>query len=331
MNPIPLVRSQTLRPLLDFANRTGAPAPPSLARAEAAFRDPCALIPLALAGRLWEEVACALGDEAVGLRVGKLTRVEEIGELGWRVRRSETVGDALENAVRFGSRCSSGQQHWLEHRGDEVWFRRSYAPALRRGRRQVNDFALMLTLNAIQLGAGAGWRPSEIHFEGLPPPHAEQLAKLAEKGIRFGEPSTTLVFPQRVLALSMPVAPQAPAAAASSTLRALLPATDFKRSVRQTIASLLRLGSANLAVAAEMSGMSARSLQRRLSESHLDFGQLVEEARFESAQRLLGDPGVKIVEVAAELGYTDSANFTRAFRRWTGVPPREFRRSHPAP
>jgi AraC-like DNA-binding protein len=211
-------------------------------------------------------------------------------------------------------------------RGAEVWFSRSFAPALRRGRRQVNDFALMLVLGTIRLGAGADWRPSEIRFDGPPPSHAAELAALAERGVHFGDSSTTLVFPRQVLEL--PIPPAVPVVAGRPLPRSALPASEFRGSVRQTVASLLRLGSANLTVAAEMSGMSARSLQRRLHEVQLDFGRLVEEARLDSARRMLGDPGLKIVQVAAELGYTDSANFTRAFRRWTGVPPREFRRSH---
>jgi AraC-like DNA-binding protein len=188
----------------------------------------------------------------------------------------------------------------------------------------------MLLFHTIRLAAGPEWRPSEIHFEGPALSHADQLAALAEKGVRFGESATTLVFPRRVLALTLPPALPPPAKAAWPVPRSWLPAPDFQRSVRQTVASLLRLGSPKLTMAAEMSGMSARSLQRRLHESRLDFGQLVEDARFDSARRMLGDPEVKIVEVAAELGYTDSANFTRAFRRWSGVPPREFRRSHAA-
>jgi AraC-like DNA-binding protein len=53
--------------------------------------------------------------------------------------------------------------------------------------------------------------------------------------------------------------------------------------------------------------------------------------RFEAAVRMLDEPSMKIVEIAADLGYTDSANFTRAFRRWAGVPPQAFRRAaeHP--
>ena len=329
MHPIPLIRACALRPLLDFAKRSGLEPPGSLARVESVFRDPRSLIPLALVGRLWEDVALQSGDDAIGLRAGEQARIEDLGELGWLMRRSRSVGEALETGVRFGPRVSSGHRFSLVRRGEEAWLRGSFVPAMQRGRQQANDCTLMLVLHAIRLGAGQEWRPSEIHFEGPAPRHAEQLAALAEKSVRFGEASTTLVFPRRVLALPMPAAPLSPAPT-RGVPRGALPAPDFRRSVRQLVASLLRLGSANLVVAAEMSGMSVRSLQRRLHESHLDFGRLVEDARLELARRMLGDSELKIVEVAAELGYTDSANFTRAFRRWTGVPPREFRRAQAA-
>jgi AraC-like DNA-binding protein len=54
---------------------------------------------------------------------------------------------------------------------------------------------------------------------------------------------------------------------------------------------------------------------------------VVDEARFQAASRLLRDPAVRIIDVSVELGYTDSANFTRAFRRWAGLPPLAFRRA----
>ena len=73
--------------------------------------------------------------------------------------------------------------------------------------------------------------------------------------------------------------------------------------------------------------MSVRSLQRHLADSSLSFAQLVDEVRFEAASAMLYDPDIRIVDISAELGYTDSANFTRAFHRWAGVSPREFRRA----
>jgi AraC-like DNA-binding protein len=100
--------------------------------------------------------------------------------------------------------------------------------------------------------------------------------------------------------------------------------------VRSAVAGLLQLGRGDLHAVAEASGMSVRSFQRRLAEGGLCFSQLLEEARFEIARQRLLDSGVRVVDVAAELGYTDAANFSRAFRRWSGgLSPRQFRLALP--
>jgi AraC-like DNA-binding protein len=169
---------------------------------------------------------------------------------------------------------------------------------------------------------GPAWRPREIHLEGAPPPHADRLAALAERRVCFEQPYTALVFTARVLACRYPVLAAAPPAA-----HARVPADSFEGSIRQVVESLLRLGAVELGTAAEAVRMSERSLQRHLGESGLRFTQLVEEARFASARQLLDDPSRKIVEISAELGYTDSANFTRAFRRWSGLSPQAYRQS----
>jgi AraC-like DNA-binding protein len=89
---------------------------------------------------------------------------------------------------------------------------------------------------------------------------------------------------------------------------------------------LLQVGELSLAAASEIAGTSTRSLQRHLARIGLRFADLVDDARFGRACELLREPGAKVVDVAAELGYTDSANFTRAFRRWAGVSPRAYQR-----
>jgi AraC-like DNA-binding protein len=67
--------------------------------------------------------------------------------------------------------------------------------------------------------------------------------------------------------------------------------------------------------------LSVRSLHRRLAEAGLSYQQLVDEARRERAAELLVEPQRKLGDIAAALGYRDPANFSRAFRRWYGVPP----------
>jgi AraC-like DNA-binding protein len=96
--------------------------------------------------------------------------------------------------------------------------------------------------------------------------------------------------------------------------------------VQQIVTRLLPDGYPGVETVAEMVRVSARTLQRRLSEEGLTFAGLVARARFDVAQRMLDDPARKVVDVALDLGYSDHAHFTRAFVRWTGLSPREFRR-----
>jgi AraC-like DNA-binding protein len=71
--------------------------------------------------------------------------------------------------------------------------------------------------------------------------------------------------------------------------------------------------------------MPVRTLQRRLAHAGITYARLVAKIRFDMAARRLADPKVKLLDIALDLGYSDHAHFTRAFRRWTGTTPREFR------
>jgi AraC-like DNA-binding protein len=74
-----------------------------------------------------------------------------------------------------------------------------------------------------------------------------------------------------------------------------------------------------------MAGISIRSFQRKLFDAGLSYSGLVNTIRFESAVKLLRDTNAKIIDVALSTGYTDPAHFTRAFRRTSGITPRQFR------
>ena len=322
--PVPLVRASALRPLLSYLNRSGLALPGQIALPEPLRREPTALVPLSWAGRFWEQACRITAADDLGLRVGAASRVDAF-ELGAFARASATVGAALAVAAQHGPRFNSGQRFWMVRQGDEMRLHVAFAPALRQGRAAVQDLLLMLLLDLIRTAAGSAWRPTEIRLEGAPPRHAEELAALAQGSTHFGQRSLGLVFPRRVLALALPPATRAPAPLHGLARSSTVPAQEFVGSVRQTIVSLLKLGRAELDVAAEAAGTSVRSFQRRLGQSGSSFAQLLEEARFATARRMLGDPGVRIIDVSAELGYTDSSNFTRAFRRWTGVSPQAFR------
>jgi AraC-like DNA-binding protein len=320
MLPVPLFRTSALRPLLSYVERTGLRPERVFGNAFPALQAADRLLPLSEGGRAFEAAANECGSD-LGLRLGGRTRVEAI-EFGALVRTAGTVREALDLAVRHGSQFNTGQSFSVALRGDDVWVHHRLAASLARGRVQTRDFALSILLGLLRLGAGARWRPAEIHLDGPPPAHAEQLAALAERSTHFGCSSNAVVFPKRVLALCIPRGFALPAPSGGE-----LPSPDGATSLRQAIEALLPLGSVDAATAAEAAGSSLRSFQRRLFAARISFRDLLQRVRRDTALRMLADPDVKVIEIAGALGYTDAANFTRAFRSWTGLSPQEFRRT----
>jgi AraC-like DNA-binding protein len=106
-------------------------------------------------------------------------------------------------------------------------------------------------------------------------------------------------------------------------------ARDFVASIRQAI-ERLSCGEdyPTIRTTAECVGMSVRTLQRRLAHAGASHHMLVAQARFATAAAVLERTDAKILELALDLGYSDHANFTRAFRRWAGCAPREYRSKH---
>lgn len=76
--------------------------------------------------------------------------------------------------------------------------------------------------------------------------------------------------------------------------------------------------------------LTPRTFRRRLQESGSGYTLLLEEARRRDSLRLLANPALSIRAISAMLGYADPANFTRAFRQWTGMSPRGWRRINTA-
>ncbi len=71
--------------------------------------------------------------------------------------------------------------------------------------------------------------------------------------------------------------------------------------------------------------LSVRTLSRRLNAEGTSFRALVDDVRRSRSEHLLGRTRMTTEQIAARLGYAESASFIRAFRRWNGCPPQEFR------
>jgi len=128
--------------------------------------------------------------------------------------------------------------------------------------------------------------------------------------------------------------PRARIGAATTARRRLVAAGDAAaRDVAQRLREILGVlfgesggGSPGIRAVADRMGTSVRTLQRRLRAKGLTYATVVGQARANAARQMLKDLERTIGDVARALGYSDHAHFTRAFQRWTGVTPRDFRR-----
>jgi AraC-like DNA-binding protein len=179
-------------------------------------------------------------------------------------------------------------------------------------------------------------RPLEVVLPYARDRFSEEVEAALKAPVRYGGAQLELAFRSEVAALPLSTANPSlhnvvaahAEAALSRLLREKTPEVDpsaLIAEVRAAVVARLEAGDANLPDVAEAVGLSARTLQRRLSEAGTSLRELVDEARREAALQELERDDVSITEVAFLLGFSETSAFDRAFRRWTGKAPAEYR------
>jgi AraC-like DNA-binding protein len=161
------------------------------------------------------------------------------------------------------------------------------------------------------------------------PPEFAQYAGLAPGVVRFGQPCDRLLFDRAYLDLPLVTADACAARAARESCESKLKALARANTLEQRVKQLLFAADGCIRSPKELAqqlAMSERTLKRRLAEKHTTYTELLDRARHARALELLRT-GSSVEEASERLGYSDAANFTRAFRRWTGQSPRALRRS----
>ncbi len=335
MKGVPLIRASAFIPFVGFLDELGARVDRMLARAhlpKAVLAHPEALIPVHQFCQFLADAARREGIPQLGFLVGQTLSVDSLGAFGRLLARSLTLGELLYTIARLHLSYSTAGRFWLEPDGDRTWLRYRLDRRIDSGWQQAEQFNVMMMLQTLRLAPDPPRRPIEIQLRAQAAPGLRDIELFENSRVSFGHPSTGVGSPSSLLgqALAGPRRGSRRSSPGRAQLERWLlstgPSADFSVSVRQAVRTLLLDGYPDIRLTAGAIGMSVRTLQRRLGESGLPYSRLIEEERFRTAVRLLADPSIKVTRVAIELGYTDLANFTHAFRRWTGVSPSEFRR-----
>jgi AraC-like DNA-binding protein len=184
----------------------------------------------------------------------------------------------------------------------------------------------MITINMLRRFTNWQWHPDEICLLPGDDKLLGDRSAFHDARIVTNQPCTSFTIPISLLQKPIP-GQHFPETSASSLHQSPVPSmpADFLGALEQLITTLLRDGNPDICVAAETAGMSKRTLQRRLTELGLSYSKIVNQTRLRLAAARLGETDLSIAEISASLGYTDSSNFTRAFRASTGISPWTYR------
>nr|WP_322940487.1 AraC family transcriptional regulator [Pseudomonas sp. s4] len=274
------------------------------------------------------------GDPNLGLHLGESVRPGYYGVLGYLIMSCATLADALHRQARYASLVGNLGLVVLDDEparpDSEPLIAHSWQPLLAQQQRQLSEETLAGWVSFGRWISGLDIAPTEVRFQHSAPADTSEHARIFRCPVLFDQPDNALVFPRRLLA--------APLSQADAQVRGMLDAYADRLLVelnqghgvldraRLELARQLPEQGADLEAIAAALALTPRTLQRRLRESGLSFSQLVDETRQQLVLHYLRDPALELAEIAFLVGFSEAGSLARAFRRWTGTSPGEYRR-----
>jgi AraC-like DNA-binding protein len=326
----PIVISQVM---INFAARFGIDKETCLLGTdipEEQLHDSEVLISRSQEMRLIENLILALPNEAaLGFKLGLQYSVSTFGVWGFALRTSRTLREAAVIALRYLplSTAYCRMQQLDECGYFNILFDADCVPSPLRQFLLERDMATGINiLNELSL---AGVKLSKIEFQGPAPEYADEIEALVQVKPIYQSIHNALCVTVEEADRLLPTYDSQLVRLMGEQCRSQLERRQragVTGQVQQQILGPLGLV-ASVDEVAKSLAMSARSLRRKLESENTSYKNILDQERQQTAQQLLRGSNMKLDELAFHLGYTDTASFSRAFRRWKGCSPGEFRAS----
>ncbi|MFZ6046770.1 AraC family transcriptional regulator [Pseudomonas sp. CR3202] len=283
---------------------------------------------------LWE--AAGKTNPNIGLVLGNQTEADDFGALGHAMHCATSVEKVLRTLHQFIVVFAQESTFTYEMDSRFVYVDYQISDPTVIHRRQDSEFAIASVFRQLTLITNSQIRPSRVDFEHDRPADLSEHKHIFQCPLYFNQPTNRLYLPIETLNLPVPHGNE-------RLYKALQPYLEKERHERyipdelllqitRMIAADMSSGVPSLVDICEQLGVSRRTLQRRLKEHGIEFSSLVEDVRRELALAYMKDSEYSMTEISLLVGYSESGSFTRAFRRWTGQSPQQYRAAnHPLP
>lgn len=334
-----MVLGVSSRALLGACEKLGLDVGAMLAAAgidRGALDDPDARLPGERVAVLWREALARSGDPDLALRAAESLPFGAYAVVDFLCRNSATIGEGMQRISRYFPLINSAVELPIDTGADAVRFG-VVAPGVPAGPpRAYVEYTLAAVFLRTRIAVGVPFQLLRLELAHPAPADTRTYARIFECPLQFGAPRSQLVIARGVW--DTPVARGDSGLAAvlerhAQMLMSELPrAGDAIGQVRAAIHRELGGGDPSLDRVARALGASGRALQRRLAGEGVMFNDLLDDVRSAVARSHLTRRELSIAEIGHLLGFAEQSSFSRAFKRWTGSSPAEFRRTaEPAP
>jgi len=323
-------RASSLGPIASFLERHGGSVirvlhdvdlPPAL------LEKPEIVIPLRDQFRFLERAARTTGDASFGARLGQMVRIKELSKFGSWVCAAETLLQAIERAhAGLNVMLQTSTALTLERRGPSVRWSIGFIEPETDGRHHNELLGISYMIDTVRTYAGERWRPAVVMTTLSAGAPRADLEEIFGTNISLGHATTSIEFNAALLASAHKIN-SIKNADRQARPEPLVPGQHDMLATFAAVTDLaLYDGYPRLDWVAAKLGMSRRSLQRRLDQQGTTFHRLVQDRLLHRAKSMI-EGSATMTEIAMELGYSDPAHFSRAFRQWSGISPSAYRNS----
>ena len=273
-------------------------------------------------------------DEKLGpgfsVRVGQQMKIDDYGVLGLSWRTCSWAGEIFERSERYFKLLSNTYVFKVDKKEDlsDIYL---YREPHRRGLELSNEATLSATVVVLKAMTETDISPTQVTFKHSAPGDLSSYEAAFQCPILFNHPYYTITYKTTDLETRTAKADESINSflierVEEETKGLEISANKIANDIVTLIKDALPSGIPSINQIGDHLGMSNRTLTRRLSENGVTFRDLIKKTQEGVSKQLLKESSRSIAEIAFETGFSEQSAFNRAFKRWTGLSPLEFRK-----